>query len=78
MPSAALVVEVVSPDDETWAKLGFYAAHSVDEVVIVDPKDRSVTWLALTQGRYVDVKSSALLGVSVDQVASQIAWPGGE
>ena len=24
-PSAALVVEIVSPDDETWQKLPFYA-----------------------------------------------------
>lgn len=33
---ALLAVEVLSPDDETFAKLGFYAAH-VDELVVVDP-----------------------------------------
>ncbi len=29
--TAALVVEIVSPRDKTWEKLGFYAAHHVDE-----------------------------------------------
>ncbi len=46
-PTAALVVEIVSPDDESWQKLPFYAAHDVDEVLIVDPAERKVHWLAL-------------------------------
>jgi hypothetical protein len=29
--TAPLVVEIVSPGDETWQKLPFYAAHQVDE-----------------------------------------------
>ena len=43
-PTAALVAEIVSPDDETWKKLEFYAAHEVDELLIVDPQaaDRAV------------------------------------
>ena len=32
MPTAALVVEVLSPCDETFKKFGFYAVHAVDEV----------------------------------------------
>ncbi len=36
--TAALVVEIVSPGDKTWEKLPFYAAHSVDESLIVDPR----------------------------------------
>ncbi len=31
-PTAALVIEIVSPGDESWEKLPFYAAHHVDEV----------------------------------------------
>jgi Uma2 family endonuclease len=42
LPTAALVVEIVSPEDETWEKLPFYAAHDVDEVQIVDPAERKV------------------------------------
>ena len=34
---AALVVEVLSPDDETFDKLPFYARVGVEEVLIIDP-----------------------------------------
>ncbi|MDQ6616287.1 MAG: Uma2 family endonuclease [Actinomycetota bacterium] len=37
VPSAAVVVEIVSPDDETYDKFGFYAAHDVDELIVADP-----------------------------------------
>ena len=44
-PTAALVVEIVSPEDESWAKLPFYSAHDVNEVLIVDPKNtRPIGW----------------------------------
>ena len=43
--SAALIVEILSPDDESWQKLPFYAASGVDEVVIADPRDQSVNWM---------------------------------
>ena len=35
--TAALVVEVLSQDDETHEKLPFYAAHGVEEVIVVEP-----------------------------------------
>ena len=50
LPTAALVVEIVSPDDKTWEKLGFYAARGVDELLIVDPQERRVHWLGLQPG----------------------------
>jgi hypothetical protein len=37
MTSVQLVVEIVTPDENSWEKLAFYAAHHVDELVIVDP-----------------------------------------
>ncbi|MGO9891317.1 MAG: hypothetical protein ACLP0L_25920 [Solirubrobacteraceae bacterium] len=37
LPTAALVVEVVSLRDETYAKLAFYVRHRVDEVLVIDP-----------------------------------------
>jgi hypothetical protein len=49
LSTAALVVENLSPDDETREKLPFYAAHDVDEVLIVDPSGRTVTWLGLRE-----------------------------
>jgi Uma2 family endonuclease len=75
VPTAAAVVEVVSPGDETWQKLDFYAAHSVDELLIADPANHSVTWLVLHAGRYVEAEASSLLGVKSAELAAQINWP---
>jgi Uma2 family endonuclease len=50
LPTAALVLEVVSPGDETWEKLGFYAAHGVEELLIVDPQEKAVSWIGLEAG----------------------------
>lgn len=76
LPTAALVVEIVSPGDDTWQKLGFYAAHHVDELVIVDPERREVDWLALTPtGDYARVERSGLIGVGPAELAEQLDWP---
>ncbi|MBD0281760.1 MAG: Uma2 family endonuclease [Thermoleophilaceae bacterium] len=77
-PTAALVFEIVSPDDETWDKLPFYAAHGVDEVLIVDPTERSVHWLALEGGEYREVKRSGLIDLGPSQLAERIDWPPSE
>lgn len=74
LQTAAIVVEVVSPDDESWAKLPFYAAHAVDEVLIVDPRNRSVHWLHLAGDTYMAIERS-MLGVTPGELAAQIDWP---
>ena len=74
-PSAALAVEVISPGDETWEKLPFYAAHNVDEVLILDPDERTVTWLALAGGEYQPVEHSALIDLGPAGLAELIDWP---
>jgi hypothetical protein len=73
--TAPLVVEIVSPGDETWQKLPFYAAHHVDEVLIVDPAERSVRWLALADGEYVAREHSSLIELGVRELAERIEWP---
>lgn len=45
LPTAAVVVKVVSPGDESYRKLGFYFARGVDEVLMVEPSSRTVRWL---------------------------------
>jgi Uma2 family endonuclease len=75
IPTAALVVEVVSPHDETWDKLDFYAAHGVEEILIADPAERSITWLELREGEYARVERSRLLGVTASDLRQQIDWP---
>lgn len=76
VPTAAIVVEVVSPDDETWLKFDFYAGRGVDEVCIADPMTRELRWFALEGGSYEEATASALLGVTVPDLTAQIDWPG--
>jgi Uma2 family endonuclease len=73
--TAALVVEVLSPGDEAWEKLPFYAAREVDEIVIVDPADRSVTWLARASGEYREVERSGLIDLGPAALRELIDWP---
>ena len=75
LPTAAIVVEILSPDDETFEKLPFYAAHEVDEVIIVDPMAQRVRIFALAYGRYEESGASTLLNVSVGELSAAIRWP---
>jgi len=73
--SAALVVEILSTDDETLKKIPFYAAREVDELVIVDPAPRKVQWLALRGGEYAETERSALIDLGPAQLAQRLDWP---
>ncbi len=73
--TAALVIEVLSPGDETWNKLSFYAAHDVDELLIVDPQERSVSWFGLADGEYRPIERSGLIDLGPTELAEQIDWP---
>ncbi len=73
--TAALVVEIVSPGDESWEKLPFYAAHQVDEVLIVDPQTRAVHWLGLADGEYHPIERSGLIDLGAAELAQQLDWP---
>ena len=75
LSTAALVVEVRSPGDETWQKLPFFAAHRVDEVLIVDPAERTVTWLGLRDREYEPVGRSGLIELGPTELAAQLDWP---
>ena len=67
--------EVVSPGDESWDKLLFYAEHGVDELLIVDPEARKVDWLGLAGGQYAPIDRSGLIDLDPEQLAAQIDWP---
>ena len=74
--TAALIVEIVSPRDDTWEKLPFYAWHRVDEVMIVAPGERRIHWFGLEpDGQYSPLERSRLLGVSSTELAGQLIWP---
>lgn len=68
-------MEILSPDDESWEKLGFYAEHDVDEVLLVDPAERTVTWLALHDGAYEPVERSRLIDLGPTELAERLDWP---
>jgi Uma2 family endonuclease len=73
--TAALIVEILSQGDESWQKLPFYAAHDVDEILIVDPAERTVTWLELRDGEYQQIQRSALIKLGPAELAEQLDWP---
>jgi hypothetical protein len=75
LPTAALVLEIISPGDETWAKLDFYAAHDVEELLIVDPQERTVSWLGLESGEYKHLRRSRLIELGVNELAAELDWP---
>ena len=74
-PSAAIVVEVVSPGDESYAKLGFYHRLGVDEVLIVDPLRRAAEWYRRGEDGFERVEASQLLAVTDAGLAAEIDWP---
>ncbi len=75
VPTAAIVVEIVSAGDETWDKLDFYARCEVDEFLVIEPVKRSINWLGLAAGEYRELDRSALLGLTVAELAGAMDWP---
>lgn len=75
IPTAAIVVEILSPTDEAWQKLPFYAERGVDELLFVDPGERSVAWLTLKDGEYRAIERSAVIDLGASELARQIDWP---
>jgi Uma2 family endonuclease len=73
-PTAAIVVELLSPGDEAWQKFDFYAAHRVDEYVLLDGDANCLHWFALRDGRYERVDRSELLDLAVAEVTEAIDW----
>lgn len=74
-PSAAIVVEVVSPGDESRNKLDFYFRQGVEEILIVDPRSRTVEWFQRGEESFEPATGSALLGVSSDELVLELDWP---
>jgi Uma2 family endonuclease len=75
-PTAALVIEIVSPGDESWGKLEFYAAHRVEELLIVDPQEKTISWMGLEDGEYKHLKRSGLIELGAAELGAQrIDWP---
>jgi len=84
---AELVVEILSPNDESREKLPFYAKHETPEVWLLDPKTRAIEVFVLRGATYFPVAptttSSILaprLGLElrvVDGPKLRISWADG-
>ena len=74
-PSAEIVVEIVSPGDESRLKYEFYFRIGVAEVVIVDPEYRTVEWLVRDSSGFRPTEHSNLLDVSTTVLTELINWP---
>lgn len=73
--TAAMVIEVMSPGDETMAKLGFYARHGVAEVLVADPTSQTVRlWQLADPSRYTETGRSDLLDVTTATLATELGW----
>ena len=75
VPTALLVGEVLSPDDETYEKFDYYAAHGVQEIVVIDPTGRTVEAHRLVDGKYQGSDRIECADLSCADLAAQIDWP---
>lgn len=76
VPTAAVVVEVVLPDDETYAKFDFYARHGVEEIIVADPAEHTVRCFGHTLNSFHVQNECKLLGISSSDLTAAIDWPG--
>jgi len=74
--TAAIVVEIVSPGDETRSKLDFYFAVGIEELLVVDPQTRTVEWWTRATDGFVRSDASALLDLTISDLHAAIDWPG--
>lgn len=75
VPTAAIVVEVLSPHDESMQKFDFYSSRGVEEVWIVDGHSRRVRIFTDpgTNG-YDETGLSRVLERSAAEIEAQIDW----
>ena len=74
VPTVAVVVEIVSPDHETYDKFAFYARRA-KELIVVDPATRTVECYVSDGEHLVTSHGSTLLAVSAQAIAQALPWP---
>ena len=75
------MVEILSPNDETYQKLDWYASVGVGEVLIIEPETRGVELFANRDGPMTPVEPVVIecLGVRAETVDGtlRMTWDGG-
>ena len=78
---ASLVAEILSPNDETYRKLDWYASVGVGEVLVIEPENRRVELFANRDGRMESVEPVHVqaLDVRAETVDGRLrlTWEGG-
>ena len=74
VPTAAIVVDVVSPGDETYAKFGFYRSRGVDEILAADPATRDLMLFRRGAAHYEPTGASAVLDAPAAAIEAGITW----
>ncbi len=76
-----MVVEILSPNDETYQKLDWYASVGVGEVLVIEPDTRTVELFANRDGRMEPVEPVVIecLGVRAETIEGKLrlTWEGG-
>jgi Uma2 family endonuclease len=72
--TAAVVVEVRSPDDESYEKFDFYFDHGVQEILIADIETEVVQWYRRGETRFETIETSQVLVVSGEQIRIALGW----
>ncbi len=75
-PTATIVVEVVSPRDESRRKFDFYFRHGVEEMLIVEPELRTLEWFARGTDGFEPATGSAILTLASTDLHDALDWPG--
>lgn len=79
---AVLVVEILSPGDETYDKLDWYAGTGVDTVLVIDPVTKVFEIFVRQDGRMVLSTEPHIPGLgvkpaTVDGPRLRLSWDGG-
>ena len=68
------MLKIIAPGDKTWEKLDFHAGQGVEELLIVDPQEKTVAWLGLEGGEYRPRAPSRVTAVGGAELAERIDW----
>ena len=74
IPTVAIVVEICSPNDESYAKFDFYFEHDVEEILIVDPAAKIVTWFRRKAAGFKGASASEILEVTSAEISLALEW----
>ena len=75
MQTAVAVLEILSPDDETYGKFPHYAERGVTEILVAHPCERWITCRLLASTDYRERPACALFKVTMADLVTEVPWP---